>query len=325
MATSTITAPFSYAQTFGTLGHAYLFAAERIALRLQDSKVLSSLGIISLRGDVAGLGTDTLRVTDFGGVGFALPMTELASETDTVAPSPASIGYEEVTIGQFGLAFQETYKGQVLANEQVKMSISLDALKARTPDSWEATFRAKVCEVGAAFTTAVGAAGTTLSVDDALDLATAYDVNLGNTTPHAFVDGTQINQLKRSFRSEPAFQNSAADFAKMLGITDGTQTYMNLGGLGVDYHVTNDIEQSGGARQGFAFPAGGIGWAVANTLPIRPANPAGAIYVPAFGLFIEEIPTGGNQTIRMARATALFGVAAGSDRVYTKRRIISVV
>jgi hypothetical protein len=87
--------------------------------------------------------------------------------------------------------------------------------------------------------------------------------------------------------------------------------------------LTDSIVQSGGARQGFAFPPGGIGWAVANTLPIRPANPTNAVYIPAFGLFIEELSEGSAQTIRQYRATSFFGTALGSERVYTLRRFIS--
>lgn len=330
MPTVVVNPPIQHANTFGTLGFAYVFAQEEILLELQDQLDVHGMGVVALRGDLMGTGSDTLRVTDFGNVGWSLPFAALATETDTVAPSPIDIGFETVTIGQFGLSHSETYKEQVLTREQ---AITLDKLKARVPQSWLRTFRDRVALTGSGIVTAVGAAATTLSVDDHLDLASAYKINLGNRRPSAMIDGTQFDQLSRNYRNEPAFTNSAAEFAAILGVQTGllpnadtvTQTHPNYAGMGIDLALTDSIVQSGGARQGFAFPPGGIGWAVANTSPIRPTNVTGAVYVPDFGLFIEELTDGAGQTTRQYRATTFFGVALGSTRVYTLRRFISTI
>jgi len=330
MPSTTVNPPISHAQVFGTLGFDYVFASARIALELQDKLDVHGMGVVPLRGDLAGSGSDTVRVTDYGNVGWSLPFEALSSETDTVAPSPVDIGFETITIGQFGLAQAETYKHQVLNREP---AITLDRLKPMVPMSWLLTFRQRVALAGSGIAVAVGSAGTTLSVDDHLDLATAYKTNLGNRIPSAMIDGTQFDQLSRSYRTEPAFTNSAAEFAAVLGLKANgpsgpdtvAQTHPNFGGMGINLAITNDIIQSGGARQGFCFPPGGIGWAVANTSPIRPTNNNGAVYVPAFGLFIEELTDGARQTTREYRATALFGVALGATRVYTLRRWISAV
>lgn len=330
MPTATVNPAFSHAQMFGTLGHAYLFAQEEILLELQDQLDVHGMGVVALRGDLAGTGTDTLRVTDYGNVGWSLPFASLATETDTVAPSPINVGYETVTLGQFGLSHSETYKQQVLSRED---AVELDSLKAKVPMSWLRTFRDRVTLAGSGITTAVGSAATTLSVDDHLDLASAYRTNLGNMRPGIMIDGTQHDQLARSYRNEPAFSNNASEFATLLGLKIGadpnaetvTQTHPNFAGMGMDLAVTDSIVQSGGARQGFAFPRGGIGWCVANTSPIKPANAVGAVYVPAFGLFIEELTDGSGQTTRQYRATSFFGVALGSTRVYTLRRFISII
>ena len=326
----TVNPPTSHAQTFGTLGFAYVFAQVAMLLELQDKLDVHGMGVVPLRGDLAGTGSDTIRVTDYGNVGWSLPMEALGSETDTVAPSPVDIGYETITIGQFGLSQSETYKQQILNREP---AISLDRLKMQVPNSWLLTFRNRVALAGSGIAVAVGSATTTLSVDDHLDLATAYKTNMGNATPSSMIDGTQFDQLSRSYRSEPAFTNSAAEFAAILGLKTGgpsgsdtvAQMHANYAGMGINLAITDSVVQSGGARQGFAFPPGGIGWAVANTSPIRPANTNGAIYLPEFGLFIEELTEGGRQTIRTYRATAFFGVELGSTRVYTLRRFISQV
>lgn len=330
MPSSTVNPAISYAQTFGTLGFAYVFAQQEMLLELQDGLDVHGMGVVALRGDLAGTGSDTLRITDYGNVGWSLPFQAMASETDTVAPSPVNIGYESITIGQFGLSHSETYKQQALSRED---AISLEQLKAKVPMSWLRTFRDRVALAGSGITTAVGTNATTLSVDDHLDLATAYKVNLGNRRPSAMIDGTQFDQLSRAYRSEPAFAQSSVDFSQILGLKTGgepssevvTQTHPNFAGMGIDLALTDSIVQSGGARQGFCHPPGGIGWGVANTSPIRPANPVNAIYVPAFGLFVEELTDGSGQTIRQYRATSLFGVALGSERVFTNRRFISQI
>ena len=99
MATTTINPPIQFVDVQGTLGHAFLFAQEEIRSDLQDRLNVLGLGVVGLVGDVMGTGTDTLRITDMGNVGWSIPFTALASETDTVAPSPIDIGFETVTVG----------------------------------------------------------------------------------------------------------------------------------------------------------------------------------------------------------------------------------
>ncbi len=320
--------PTSFGQWQGTFGHEYLFAAERTRIELQDRLNLSALGVVALRGDVMASGTDTLRIKDVGNIGFSVGFTPLASETDTAPDIPLRLGFETVTIGDFGLSQSETYKSQVLANDDF---LTLDSLKNFIPDSWERTFRDQVAITGSGIVTAVGSAATTLSVDDLLDLTSAYKVNLGTQgLPMGMIDGTQQDQITRSFRTEPAFTNSVVDFATLLQVTEGItgvpdQMVINLGGLKINFAITDSIVQASGARQGFAFPPGGIGWAVASTVPVRPANPNGFITIPQFGLIIEELTGGGAQTTRRYRATTFFGTALGSTRVFVLRRIISII
>jgi len=218
MPTVQVNPPFQFTDVQGTLGHSYLFAQEEILLELQDRLNVLGLGVVSLRGDVMGSGTDTLRITDYGNVGYSLPFTALASETDTVAPSPIDIGFETVTVGEFGLSQSETYKEQVLNREP---AISLDRLKAMVPQSWMRTFRDQITTTGSGITTAVGSAATTLSVDDHLDLLTAYRTTLGSRIPTAFLDPTPMDQLVRSYRNEPAFQNNTDAFARLFALATG--------------------------------------------------------------------------------------------------------
>lgn len=326
MATTSILPPSQHANEQAYHGFAYLFAAERIRLALQDRLDLMALGVVALVGDLQGSGSDELRITDYGNVGYSLPMTALAGETDTVTPSPVSIGYESVTLGQFGVGHSETYKHQLLSREP---ATQLEGLISMVPDSWLRTLRDQVTTVGATISGSVGATGTTLSVDDWLDLVTVYRTALGSEMPTAMLDPVQFDQLMKSARNDPAYQNSVADFAGLLGLRiEGgkvAQVIPSVLGLGINAALTDSIVQSGNAYQGFAFSPGGIGWARASTGPLKVANPQGAILVPEFGMVIEEDTSGSAQTKRQYRATSWFGVGLASTRTHTLSRILSAV
>jgi len=317
-----INPPISHAQMESQLGYSYVFAQQAILRQLQDTLNMMDLGVVSLVGDFTGTGTDTLRITNWGDVGFSRVFTDLANETDTITPSPIDVGYSTITVGMGGLAHSETYQDQLLG--LTGRGVDLDTIKALVPNSWLATFRSKVCVVGSNFATAVGAATTTLSVDDWLDLVSAFELALGSTAPTVSMDPQQRKELKESFRDEPAFQ-SALDGWNDMARYDGMQIKQNFAGSGLTVAVTDDIVQAGGAYQGFAHSAGGIGWARASTGSLKVANPTGAMMIPEYGIVIEDVPGTGAQGQRKYEARTWTGFAAGSTDVFTLRRLISIV
>jgi hypothetical protein len=318
---TTVNAPYAFAGTQGDLGHSYIFAAQEIALTLQDALDVLGLGVVPLVGDLLHSGSDTIRVTHMGNVGWQAPWDAMASETDTPTAKTLTTGYSTVALGQYGVTRTETYKGQQLGRET---AISLDALKAREPQAWLATFRSLYATTGSAFSTVVGDATAELGADDWIDLVTVYEENLGAGVPMAALAPQQLSQLRRSFRNEPAFQASMADFGAVQGLAQ-MQVRRNVFGLGIDVMTTDDIVQSSGAYRGFSHGLGGIGWAVCSTSDLKVANPTGAIYVPEFGIVIEELLDGQAQTVRGYRGHSLFGMAAGSTDVHVLRSIRSVV
>lgn len=318
---TTIAPPVDFAQTQGDLGLDYIFTAERIQLELQDKLDILGMGTVPLLGDLAGSGTDTLRVTQVGSVGWSRRMASMGSETDTITASPITTGYVEVAIGMYGLAHEETYQQQVLSREP---GISLEALEAMVPLSWLSTFRYLVCVEGATFATIVGGAATQLSVDDWIDLITAHNETLGGEgNPGSTLAPQQMTQLVASFRTEPAFQNLAADFAAMQKVGN-MQIKPNFAGLGIDVALTDDVQQSGGAYQGFSMTPGGIGWARASTSSIRPHVAGVGMYLPEFGVFVERIGKGEQGKARY-EARSWLGVNSGSSDVFVQRRVRSVV
>jgi hypothetical protein len=329
MPTSTIPAPATHAALEAEVGFSYVFSGEDMLLELQDRMDPLKLGIVSLRGDLAGSGSDVLRITEYGNVGWSVAMSALASEVATVAASTTIAGYETITVGTYGISHSETYSAQAFARPEAA-GLSLDALKQQVPNSYLKTVRGLIATAGAGITAGtVGSASTTLGVDDWLDLGTAYRTNPGASMPTAILHSTPFDQLARSFRNEPGFQNSAQEFAAVMGVAADEQgrvmqMFPNYLGLGVNVAYTNDVTTSGGAYQSFSTSAGGIGLATASTSPIVTAGgPDRTIYIPEFGLLIEEMTEGGATNTRIYKALAFVGVAVGSDNVYVNRRILS--
>lgn len=318
---TTHNAPYSFGSTQGDLGHAYVFAQQEILLTLQDALNVLSLGIVPLVGNLLHSGSDVIRVTHMGNVGWQAPWEALGSETDRPASKTLLTGYSTVSLGQYGVIREETYKGQQLGRES---AITLDEIKNTEPMGWLAAWRQLYATTGSGFGTVIGDATLPLSVDDHIDLVTAYEENLGAGKPTMVLAPQQKTQLRNSYRNEPAFQNSVDAFREMQSLAQ-MQVHRNFAGMGIDLVTTDDVVQSGGAYRGFAHSEGGIGWAVCSSQDLRTANPNGTILIPEFGIAIEELLEGQGQTIRGYRGHSLFGMAAGSTDVFVLRSIRSVV
>jgi len=321
MPDTTLTLPVSFAQTQTPVGYDYIFAAERIRMALTDKMDMMGTGVVRLVGDLAGSGSDTIRVTHVDGIGWAADLTALASETDTLPELSPVVGYSTVTGGWYGAQHSETYGERILARPDVQGALSVEAVGARMPETWLATFRASVCTTGATIGTAIGAVGTNLSVDDCIDFVNAYNEQDGVETPPVVTwHPVQWSQLGDSARSEPAFQNAVSDFSEVLG-TRASRKVPNVLGLGFAANMTSDVTTSGGGFVGFGVQQGGIGYAVSRVSPINSTNPS--VYVDQFGLIVEQVGTDADQGIRKVLARAFFGVGLGDDSVFFQRRILS--
>lgn len=312
---ATISTPFLNAAIQNEVGFSYVFAEQAILERLSDK--LNVLPIVQLVGDAAGTGSDTIRVTNIGGVGYNASFSTLAAENSAITASDITLGYSSVTVANYGLAFEESYKAAILTREP---AVLIDSLVQTIPDSWAKQLRTLVAAQIAGFSTSVGSASLELSVDDYLDLIAVYREALGSELPTVVLAPKQLSQLVESFRSEPAFQANVTDFAGVQSFNTN-QTIPNAFGLGANIHISDDIQTSGGAYLGGAFSPGGIGYAVAGTGALRTANPATSILIPEFGLVIEDIQ--GTTGTRRVDARAFFGVASGSTDVFTFRQVKS--
>lgn len=302
------------------VGFTHTFAQIAIQRRLEDALNVEAAGLVRLVGDAAGSGSDVIRVTNIGGIGFNLPMAALASETAAITPSPFDLGYSTVTIADYGLAFEESYKAQILGREPAAM---LDALVSTMPESYLRTLRDLTATVIAGFATTVGLAGSKLTIDDYLDLLAAYRENPGAGMPVIMLHPKQVSDLIESARTETTLSLSVSEFGSLNGLS-GAQTIPNFLGLGVDINMSTSITNTGADHIGGAYSAGGVGYAVGSTAGVR-ARGIDAIRIPQFGTIVtfpSSSSTNGKET---AEARSFVGVAAGSSDVFVQRKVLSVI
>lgn len=315
--------PVSAAARNAQLGQSFILA-QQIQMELADALDVTALGVVPLVGDLAGSGSDVIRVRHVGGVGWNAPLQALAGETDTPPMASPTAGYSSLTIAQYGLASSETFFARITGDQASRDMQSTDAFRARAVDSFKRMFRQKVCEVGATFSSTVGSAATTLSVDNLIAMATAYNTTDGaeNAGPLTLMlDPTPIEQSKASARSEPAFQGDMSGFTMVQGISG--RIYQDYLGLGMTVVGTSDVETSGGAFQGFAFQPGGIGFGKASTSPLNLDDMLNAVYADDFGLVVFNTSASVDQQTLKTVILAYVGFAKGDSSVTFQRRLLS--
>ncbi len=319
MPTASISPPALAGSVNNEIGFAYTFAQIAIQRRLQDALNVEAAGLVRLVGDAAGSGSDVIRVTNIGGVGFNLAMSALASETAAITPSPFDLGYSTVTIADYGLAFEESYKAQVLGREPAAM---LDALVSTMPESYLRTLRDLTATTIAGFASSVGNPAAALTIGHLLDLLAAFRENPGAGMPVIMLHPQQVSDLIDSARAETTLSLSVSEFGALNGLS-GAQTIRNFLGLGVDISMSTSITDGGGHHVGGGYSAGGIGYAVGSTASVR-ARGIDAIRIPQFGTIVtfpSSSSTNGKET---AEARSFLGVAAGSSDVFVQRTVKSL-
>jgi hypothetical protein len=314
---ATITPPATFAQVTTDLGLPYVFAEQAIRRELADMLNVLQMGVVPLVGDAAGTGSDTIRVTRIGGVGWSEAMATMGTETAAITPTGFTTGFDLVAIARHGMSKEESYTAQILGREPEAM---LEGLKGQLPNSWLKTFRQKVATAGAGITDSVGTIGTAWTFDDELDLVAYFNETEGSSGAAVTMrHPEQYTQLRNSIQDVPNFQ-----FPEITTALQGLRAGGNfVDFLGFRNFSTHDITDSGGDHQGFAFEDGAIGWARASTMNVKVEDPDVALFIPEFGLVCEWKSAGRSATAQWD-ANAYFGVALADPSIAPQVRIVSV-
>lgn len=319
---ATILPPSSFAQNQATVGHSYVFAREKIRQELTERMNVLQLGLVMGVGDLAGSGSDVVRITRFGGIGFAEQFVSLGSETAPVPTTGNTVNQDGVTIGRYGLGKEQTYQDQVLGRAE---ALHLDDMAARIPNSWLATLRSQVATVGSNFSSGVGTSGAAYTYDDELELVATFHETEGFDSMMGVVSlrhPEQYTDLRNSIRNEPGLQNDAQLQMAVLGLGAGADPAA-FPFLGIVNHASFDVPTSGGDHVGCAYVPGAIAWVVASTMAIEPEDRSKTVYVPEFGLIIERKSTAEPATAKLV-SNAWFGTDALDASLFPQYTITSV-
>ena len=297
----------------------------QLEMAMQDTLNPVSTGIIRLKVDFAGKGTDTLRIPYVDDVGFSRRFSSLASETSTITGSATTQGYSSITLGMYGLGHGTTQRQRLLA--QPNTTLHLQQLISMVPMSALATLRYLACVAGATISTNIGSATQYMSEDDIYALTAAIISTSGSEdrgNPLVTLHSEQLNQLRTSLRSSPAFVQNLQAYLQAAGAnTDAV--LRNFMGLGFDVQRTPDVVIDTGVYQGFAVAPGGIGYAVASTSSLATDIPAAAEpqFLDEYGLVINRTLSGLGAATNGYEARMYVGVALGTADVFLQRGMIS--
>ena len=319
---TTIYPAISHAQTAADLGLSYFFASQAFDLQLVEKLDVAGLGIVPLVAIVGGQGSATVRRPFGEDIGFANAMTAAATESSPATMVDLDVGYSSITVAERTLGTEITYSQQVYGLDGAT-PLTVPGLLAMMPGTWVKTLRSLVCTSGASISASVGSSAAALDVDTYLDLVAAYIQTDGASemgAPAVMIDPVQLTQLLESARSEPAFQNSIADFRAIQGAQGRVRP--DFMGLGMDLVATSDVTTNGGAYQGFAIQRGAIGYAVGDVARIAP-NSLDRIVIPERGMLVQRLVDKAGQATDQIEARAWLGTGLGDSTVYFQYRLLS--
>lgn len=319
-------APITHAQTEGTLGQAFVYAENQIRERLVEDLEVTGEGLVVGWGDLAGQGTDTVRITHWTGLGMAEEFQAMVGETDEPVPTGFEADNDTATIARYALAKDQTYQSAILSSEVERAIYGLDRMAVQLPMSLGATIRSLWADTLGTFSSSYGDSGVEWTMDHELALVAGFRETAGYSVakhgaPVAGRHPVQLTQLRKAIRNEPAFQTPdvAAAINGLGGEAGGGFSFLGLRNIG-----SPSVGSSGGDYLGGAYIPGAVGIVVARGRAAPVQDPARTIYVDEFGVIMEVRSRPGAATMTFT-ANAHLGMAKRSALVFPQFKILSKV
>jgi hypothetical protein len=235
---------------------------------LTDQASMRTSGAISFMGDVAGMGSDTMRVRYAGLDGYDSFAATAAENTD-VSETALTDASADIAVVRAALR----YDIGDLANLTGVPGADVDPFRLAQSmvGSFEQYFNALVGDAIDSATASVGASGTNLSVDNWFSAMAALEVASVPGPYFAILYPQQLSDLKQSLRSENnALQEMTAtqDLMKIFG-----QGFVG-NFLGVNTYVSTDVNtaNAGADSVGGMFGEKAIGYAIGTPRPLAGAG-----------------------------------------------------
>lgn len=321
---TTVLSPSSFAQAQADLGYSYVFAAQAMLEELTETLNVLDLGLMPAVGDFEMSGSDTVRITRYGGIGYAERMTAMASETDPIVATGHTTDFDTLTVARYGLAKEETLQAMVLGRSD---RVTLELMQSKVPQSYASTLRYLLCVSGSGLTNSIGTSGAAWTYDDELELRAYYAETEGWETLAArrvfsMRHPEQFTDLGLSMRNEPMFQGSAV-LERILGVIPGNGGAIDV--LGIQSHGSHDVQVSGGDHVGFSWVEGGIIYGRPSTASLagRVSDDGDNLIIPDMGTILRRTGSGKEAQERFD-VNSWVGVDTVADVLAPKTKLISV-
>jgi hypothetical protein len=246
---------------------------------LADQASIRQSGALLFMGDVAGIGSDSMRMR-FANWGAATPFAT-ASDGAEVSESTLTPSTVDITVGRSALRYDIT---DLAALTGLGMDIDPFSLAQKMAMSAEARINAIIANTFTAATNSVGTSGVDMSVDDFYDAMFQLESVSNNGEFYCILHPQQLSDLRDSLRSESnnalAFSPATEDMLAIKG-----QGYAGRFG-GVEIFKSSYVTEVTGDKVGAMMSRGGIAYAVGTPRPLAGAGveirPAGTPVVIGF-------------------------------------------
>jgi hypothetical protein len=296
---ATIASPYTFSSMDGNLRLAAILHNE-VSLLLADRASLYNHPAIINYGNIAGSGSETIRVPLLGIDGYDL----MSSRNESTSPaSETALTYEspEITVGRFVL---QRGLSDLAAMTNAGGGPSLEMLVNDFAGAYEMTVTSQICALFGSFSNSVGTATVDLSVDDFFAAIFQLEQSNVNGRPVAVLAPVQVSDLQSSIRQEGG----------ALQFVPATQAMLEAKGqgyigefAGVDVFKSDKVATSTG-RQGGMWVRGCLGMAEGRMAP----SPMLGGQVQVNGPVVIDIDRSHGDTTDLI-GNAYFGVAELQD------------
>tara|TARA_R100001443_G_scaffold27697_1_gene40904 strand:+ start:2235 stop:3161 length:927 start_codon:yes stop_codon:yes gene_type:complete len=235
---------------------------------LTDQASMRTSGAINFMGDVAGMGSDTMRVRYAGLDGFDSFAATAAENTD-VAETTLTDASADIAVVRAALR----YDIGDLANLTGVPGADVDPFRLASSmvGSFEQYFNGLVASAITTVTANEGASGTNLSVDNWFSAMAALETASVPGPYWAMLFPQQLSDLKQSLRSEQNALQELGDVQAQMKIF-GQGFAGNL--LGVNVYVSSDVAtaNTGADSAGCMWGQGAFGYAIGTPRPLAGAG-----------------------------------------------------
>ena len=267
--------------TYADLGNLRLAAMVENEVRavLADMASIRNTGALLFAGDVAGIGSKSMRLR-FADWGATTPFATATDGADVTASAitPSTV---DVTVGRSALRYDIT---DLASMTGLGLDIDPFSIAQKMAMSAEARINQIITATFASATNSVGTSGVDMSVDDFYDAMFQLESESNNGEFYCILHPQQLSDLRDSLRSESnnalAFSPATEDMLAIKG-----QGFAGRFG-GVDIFKSAYVTEATGNKIGAMMSRGGVAYAVGTPRPLAGAGveirPAGTPVVVAF-------------------------------------------